>query len=89
MGTPVHGSGYGVAVAKPNARSGRSSPETHGGKTKLATQVTEGLALCYDWLYNTLNKAEQRQILSAIEYYTTSLLTRCFIMEHQDGEDLH
>jgi len=49
-------------------RGGVASPEFHGAKRKWSTQITEFLALCYDWWQADLTAAERRVLLDAIDW---------------------
>lgn len=49
-------------------RGGVASPEFHGAKRKWSTQITEFLALVYDWLYADLSQAERKTLLDSIEW---------------------
>lgn len=49
-------------------KGGLASPEYHGASRKWPTQLTEYLALCYDWWYPDLTDAERKTLLSSIDW---------------------
>jgi len=49
-------------------KGGLSSPEYHGAPRKQATQITEYLALCYDWLYDEMTEDERAVLLNCIDW---------------------
>ncbi len=49
-------------------RGGLASPEFHGAKRKWSTQITEFLALIYDWLHDDLNDDQRKTLLGSIEW---------------------
>jgi len=59
-------------------KGGLSSPEYHGASRKWPTQITECLALCYDWWYPDLTDAERQTLLDSIDWR----LRATFIEKH-------
>lgn len=49
-------------------RGGQSSPEFHGPTAKWPTQITEYLALSYDWWYADLTPDEREVILDSLDW---------------------
>lgn len=58
---------HAVALAR-FPKGGLSSPEFHGAPRKWPTQLSEYLALCYDWWYAELSPEERAVLLGSLEW---------------------
>ncbi len=69
------------------AKGGMASPEYHGPPRKWPTQITEYLAVCYDWLYEDMDEADRATVRDSVQWRLRA--TYLEKASWQAGGDIH